>query len=174
MSEKIFEKKSNPQQDSEENTYDSSKVGDAALLELLNEEPEEEEKEEAKEKNENVCKKEGEKEEESKESTSSDSTDSTGLSDSSDPKALAGKLLNLALAILKGETPADDLLDLLDAAKASEAIEAARREGEIAGRNATIEEHLRPVEALIPTIKGSAPARPHQGSIFDIAAAARS
>lgn len=178
MSKNFSEKNLNPSQDSEETTYDSSKVGDAAILELLNDECNNTSKEEGDVEEEGNVEEEPEKndrEEMAEDSDDSQSLDGNENSDSRDnPTEMAGKLLSLAMAILKGDKAPSDLLTLLDAAKAAEAVEAARKEGEIIGRNATIEERLRPVRPVIPTLKGSTSGRHRPGSIFDIAAGARS
>lgn len=183
------EKNLSQKSDQEEATYDSSTVGDAALLELLN--PEHHAEGESTEENETRVK-ESEpvseniktKEEKSDNSEIQQSSEDEDKEDSvksddpahsdnlKDPSSLAQKLLNLAISLLSGEKQSEDILKLLDAARAAEAIEEARREGEIAGRNATIEEKLRTVSPSIPTISGSSPSRMRPKSIFDIAALA--
>lgn len=67
---------------------------------------------------------------------------------------------------------------LLHAVSFPREVETARREGEIAGRNARIEEQLRtPVRSdAVPSLQGSrsaAPPRPRTQSIFDLAGQAR-
>lgn len=182
------EKNLTPQADQEENNYDSSTVGDAALLELLssespeksseadtedkpnNEAKKDKENQKTKEKETSACSKSSDISESSNNSSNSDNPDNS--EDQENPSSLAQKLLTLAISLLAGEQPAPEILRLLDAARAAEAIEAARKEGEIAGRNATIEEKLRPSAPSIPTISGSSTSRPRPASIFDLAAQA--
>lgn len=59
------------------------------------------------------------------------------------------------------------------AAEAELKIKEAFEQGEIAGRNARIEEHLRHPENVIPNIAGQSLASIPAGSIFDLAFGAR-
>lgn len=120
--------------------------------------------------------------EEIEEDTTSDSQNSAGetQSDVSDlpepPSPMLVKILSLAMAILEGKTTDADLAALMNAADARAAVEAARAEGEIAGRNAAIEESLASTEEIIaPDLRGTpAPAsRRRPDSIFDLAYQAR-
>lgn len=81
----------------------------------------------------------------------------------------------MALALLTGETPEDRFIPLMDAVIAHEAIIMARAKGEIAGRNAIIEEQLATPAALPPDLNGTplARSRRHAASIFDLADLAR-
>ena len=119
-------------------------------------------------------------------------------------ESLAAILLRLALSLLSGDTPADTLIPLMDAALANERLlklqttleqerkaaaerlseasaEAAKRisearaEGELAGRNALIEEQLLPPPIGAPDLNASpmAQSRRRTASIFDLAGLAR-
>lgn len=90
-------------------------------------------------------------------------------------ESLAASLIRMALALLTGETPEDRFIPLMDAVIAHEAIIMARAEGEIAGRNAIIEEQLATPAALPPDLNGTplARSRRHAASIFDLADLAR-
>ncbi|MBD5370501.1 MAG: hypothetical protein HDR80_05040 [Bacteroides sp.] len=81
-------------------------------------------------------------------------------------------LLKAALAVLDGTMTPGTLTRLTCAATAAEAIEEARREGELAGRNAIIEERLETAPPGIPDLNGSPAPRRRSASIFDIAAGA--
>ncbi|MDE6272368.1 MAG: hypothetical protein K2M31_05110 [Muribaculaceae bacterium] len=141
-------------------TYDLSDVGDAALLAVLSEAQEDSGSEQSKDQNDGKSK------------DQNDGGDNC-RNDDIDPGKVAS-LLSLALKLLSGELPEERLLHLMDAAKALEAIEEARKEGEVAGRNAVIEERLRPVEIGAPDLNGApAPNRPRKASIFDLARDAR-
>lgn len=88
---------------------------------------------------------------------------------------LAISLLRMAISLLTGEVPEDKFIPLMDATLAREAITAARAEGEIAGRNAVIEEQLVTPPAGAPDLSGTPIARGRRpaASIFDLADLAR-
>ncbi|MDE5662500.1 MAG: hypothetical protein K2I37_00490 [Muribaculaceae bacterium] len=88
---------------------------------------------------------------------------------------LAVILLGLVMGLLTGRLPADRFIPLMDAAKAYEAIKVARAEGEIAGRNAVIEEQLVAPPVGAPDLAGTPIARSRRSatSIFDLAEMAR-
>ena len=91
-----------------------------------------------------------------------------------EPEKLALKLVKVALALLSGEASEEELLPLLDLAEAREAIERARAEGELVGRNAAIEERYAEPEDILPDLGGAAPGKARQAeSIFDLARSAR-
>lgn len=138
----------------DEGKYDTSKVGDAASLELLGAE-------------------ESEKSQESDNSEKSDVSDDSDKDSAEAPESMVSRLLSLAVALLKGDAMEESMLQLFDAAKAHEAIEEARREGEIAGRNATITERMRPAAPTVPSFTGAGVSKMKAGSIFDIAAEAK-
>lgn len=90
------------------------------------------------------------------------------------PAALATRLLQLAISLIQGTATDNDLLKLLDAERTKEEIEHARLEGIIEGRNAAIEEHLQPSPVRVPDL--SAPAtsvKPAVNSIFELAMSAK-
>ena len=88
---------------------------------------------------------------------------------------LAVSLLRMALSLLNGEMPEDRFVSLMDATLAHEAVADARAEGEIAGRNAVIEERLVTPPAGAPDLGGTPIARSRRraASIFDLADLAR-
>lgn len=88
---------------------------------------------------------------------------------------LAVSLLRMALSLLTGEVPEDRFVSLMDATLAHEAVADARAEGEIAGRNAVIEERLVTPPAGAPDLGGTPIARSRRraASIFDLADLAR-
>lgn len=90
-------------------------------------------------------------------------------------ESLAVSLLRMALALLTGEVPEEKFIPLMDAVIAREAIIAARSEGEIAGRNAIIEEQLATPAIAPPDLNGTPIARSRRPatSIFDLAGMAR-
>ena len=90
-------------------------------------------------------------------------------------ESLAVSLLRMALALLTGEVPEEKFIPLMDAVIAREAIIAARAEGEIAGRNAIIEEQLATPAIAPPDLNGTPIARSRRPatSIFDLAGMAR-
>ncbi len=185
----------------EESTYDLSDVGDAALLAVLSEnqktgtpdeknpadkstdkdgednqpgndgEVQKEEKEDQKEE------KEGKEDQDKKNGNEEDSEkemeeESPAVEEI--PEKMVNSLLALALKLLSGEMPEERLANLMNAASAVEAIEQARKEGEIAGRNAVIDERLVAPEVGAPDLIGSpAPNRNRKTSIFDLALDAR-
>lgn len=81
----------------------------------------------------------------------------------------------MALALLTGDVPEEKFIPLMDAVIAREAIIAARAEGEIAGRNAIIEEQLATPAIAPPDLNGTPIARSRRPatSIFDLAGMAR-
>lgn len=171
ISEKESEKDALTPLQPEEPGYDLTEVGDAALLAVLGNSD-----------GNMASQDEDSEDEDSRSSQSSQSSQASRPSQDSRsvgkeaPAAppMAAKLLRLASAILSGEIPEEDLLPLMDAANAREAIENARREGEVAGRNALIEERLKPADPGIPNLCGAAPVgKGRAASIFDIAAEAR-
>lgn len=168
ISEKESEKDALTPLQPEEPGYDLTEVGDAALLAVLGNSDG------------NMASQEEDSEDEDSRSSQSSQASRPSQDSRSDGKEapaatpMAAKLLRLASAILSGEIPEEDLLPLMDAANAREAIENARREGEVAGRNALIEERLKPTDPGIPNLCGAAPAgKGRAASIFDIAAEAR-
>lgn len=92
-----------------------------------------------------------------------------------DCESMAAILLRAALALLSGELSEERFSQLLDASIAREEIMKARAEGEIAGRNAIIEEHLVTPAVRAPDLNGTpiAPSRRAVASIFDLAGLAR-
>lgn len=90
-------------------------------------------------------------------------------------EALAVSLLAMALELLTGRLPGKELIPLMDAVLAREAIMKARAEGEIAGRNAVIEEQLVAPPVGAPDLNGAPIARSRRqaASIFDLADMAR-
>ncbi len=165
--------------------YDLSAIGDAASLAPLDAEKEtaDSPEEDAKQSDpapEDPKDPKGPKElkeapseaKESKEESKEEQTNEAEQSQES--PSLIASLLTLAADLLAGKTPENELRNLLDAAKAREEILRARAEGEIAGRNAAIEERLRPAAATTPNLCGAPAAKRRQSSIFDIAAEARS
>lgn len=90
-------------------------------------------------------------------------------------ESLAVSLLKMALRLLTGEIPDEKFIPLMDATLAHEAILAARAEGEIAGRNAVIEEYLATPPVGAPDLNGTpiAGSRRRASSIFDLAELAR-
>ena len=115
------------------------------------------------------------KEAETKEAKETENSTPGGESDPSGESqiSLATKLLRLASSLIAGDTTPDDLLSLLDAAKAYEEIQRARHEGEIAGRNAIIEEKLAPAPIGVPDLNGAPARNTPPASIFDLAKSAR-
>ena len=167
----------------EEKNYDLSAVGDAPQLAAILPAPEDEKGNPDPSENSEPS----ESSDSSDNSDSSESSDSSDSSDSSEPSELSDApnpplrptleaVLRLASALLSGETLPDDLLPIMTAAGARAAIEAARAEGELAGRNAQIEEKLAlPDDIGAPDLVGQpAPAaRRPASSIFDLADMAR-
>lgn len=90
-------------------------------------------------------------------------------------ESLAVSLLRMALALLTGEVPEEHFIPLMDAVIAREEILKARAEGEIAGRNAIIEEQLVAPPVGAPDLNGTPIARSRRqaSSIFDLASLAR-
>ncbi|MDE6010423.1 MAG: hypothetical protein K2F87_03115, partial [Muribaculaceae bacterium] len=90
-------------------------------------------------------------------------------------ESLATSLLRAALALLTGDMPDDSFIPLMEASLAREAVIRARTEGEIAGRNAVIEERLVTPPAGAPDLTGTpvASSRRPAASIFDLAELAR-
>lgn len=90
-------------------------------------------------------------------------------------EALAVSLLSMALELLTGRMPGKEFIPLMDAVLAREAIVKARAEGEIAGRNAVIEEQLVAPPVGAPDLNGAPIARSRRqaASIFDLADLAR-
>lgn len=84
---------------------------------------------------------------------------------------LAVSLLKMALTLLTDRIPDDRFIPLMNATLAYEAIKAAREEGEIAGRNAVIEERLVTPPVGAPDLSGTPIARSRRPvtSIFDLA-----
>lgn len=105
--------------------------------------------------------------------TSATSTD--GTKEERQRESLATSLIRAALSLLTGEIPEDSFIPLMEAAIAREAIQAARAEGEIAGRNAVIEEQLITPPVGAPDLNGTpiAQSRRPATSIFDLADLAR-
>lgn len=169
----------------EDPLYDTTNVGDAALLAVLNS-AEASNAEDDAELNAKVAKhdKNGPEKVASNSSLSSDSgkrqpADPDSSKEDAAPQnrpeaTTVARLLRLAAQILAGEIPDDDLIPLMDAAAAKEAIEQARKDGERAGRNALIEERLRPREIGAPDLNASpSPRRSKATSIFDLANSAK-
>lgn len=79
-----------------------------------------------------------------------------------------------ARAVIQGEAGESEVLLMLQAIEANDRIEAARREGEIKGRNLAIEELMKPVgqDDGIPIAKGAVANATSPGSIFDLARSA--
>lgn len=177
ISEKESEKDALTPLQPEEPGYDLTEVGDAALLAVLGNsdgniasQEEDSDEEDSRSSQDSQLSQDSQS---SPKSQSSRDSRSVGKEAPASP-SMAAKLLRLASAILSGEIPEEDLLPLMDAANAREAIENARREGEVAGRNALIEERLKPADPGIPNLCGAAPAgKGRPASIFDIAAGAR-
>ncbi len=90
-------------------------------------------------------------------------------------EALAMSLLAMAIELLAGRVPGKALIPLMDAVLAREAVAKARKEGEIAGRNALIEEQLMSPPVGAPDLNGAPIARSRRqaASIFDLADMAR-
>lgn len=86
---------------------------------------------------------------------------------------MAVELIQIAIDLISGKTTAENIAGLMNAAKAKTAIEEARRQGEIAGRNAAIEDRLRCIEPGVPNLCGGGAGKVVENSIFDIAAIAR-
>ncbi len=101
-------------------------------------------------------------------------TKSDSVKDQDEKYSLAVEILNMAISLLSGRTSPDELKSLLDAAQIDKAIEAARAEGEIAGRNAAIEEQMMPTPVGAPDLHGT-PDLSHRNSssIFDLALKAK-
>lgn len=153
--------------------YDLSAIGDAASLAPLDaDSPEEDAKQSDPAPEDPKDLKDPSEAKESKEESKEEQTNEADQSQES--PSLIASLLTLAADLLAGKTPENELRNLLDAAKAREEILRARAEGEIAGRNAAIEERLRPAPATTPNLCGAPAAKRRQSSIFDIAAEARS
>lgn len=167
--------------------YDLTAIGDAASLAPLDAEeetadsPEEDAKQSApalkdpKDLKDPKAPKDPEAPSEAEESEAESKEEQPNEADQSqESPSLIASLLTLAADLLAGKTPENELRNLLDAAKAREEILRARAEGEIAGRNAAIEERLRPAPATTPNLCGAPATKRRQSSIFDIAAEARS
>lgn len=111
------------------------------------------------------------------EEASGDSTAEAGGGETSAEEAegMALRLVKAAMGILTGEVSSDEVADLMEAARAREAIAEAYAAGEIAGRNAAIEERYVEPEEIVPDLCGSpiSASRRPGNSIFDLAAEAR-
>lgn len=168
----------------DEANYDLSDMGDAPLLAVLADaEKKKEEVEEGKEAEDGKeAKSEADESESGKKTEKKTGKDpektanipeSATPNESADPKVLISRLLSICLSLLEGKTLPDDLLNLLDAAKAHDEIQRARQEGEIAGRNALIEERMAPKSIGVPDLNGAPCRSSAPTSIFDLARSAK-
>lgn len=183
------EKEQEQQKDVNDPDYDLSDVGDAPLLAVLKSKAEEggdlsDESEKSEDPEDPKVSKDSNNLNDPK--APKDPKDSKDLKDGKDSEDLKDpasiepdirtslRLINIVSKLLSGEIPEAEFEKLLDAAYAHEAIIKAREEGEIAGRNAIIEEKLRPVKTGAPDLTGSpAPKQNRAASIFDLARNAR-
>lgn len=168
----------------EETSYDLSNVGDAGSLGGIMEDDDENKSDDIEksgntEKNEKPEKsgkpeKNGESKKNGKPEKPGKDEDQIEPDQTDQPNPILLKLLKLATSIIAGETSEEELRRLLDAASAAEAIEKARMEGEIAGRNAAIEERMIQSPAGPPDLSGT-PDLSHRSasSIFDLARTAK-
>lgn len=161
-------------QKDEDRAYDLTTLGDSGALtesaELSDESAEsEDDSEELKEVSEEII-----DEEVASDDPSDSSEESEGVAPE-DRESLALRMVRLAVGLLAGEFDEKELLTLSSIADARGAIEKAYSEGEIAGRNAVIEEKLREEPAGVPDLCGSPFPSTHRSdrSIFDLAEAAR-
>ena len=140
--------------------YDLTDMGDAPLLSVLRSDAGEDSPDDEPGKGEPDDKEEKDQ-------------DKDGETNKPDSVGMARKLMILASALIAGETLPEDLLPLLDAAVAHYEIQRARQEGELAGRNALIEERMAPAPIGVPDLNGAPTRSSSPASIFDLAREAK-
>lgn len=155
----------------ETSTYDTSTIGDASGLETVPPLPDTENPSE----DDDPAPDDPEDSPTTGISAEFDNTSDAASDDTHSPThRIVISLLKAALSLIDGSRDAEEFRTLTDAALAAEAIGEARREGEIAGRNAIIEERLETPPLAVPDLSGTplSSSRRRTPSIFDIASQA--